>query len=612
MRKYKNILFVSIGLLFYSAGLQADDIRFNTSAPNVVNQGERFRLTYTMNSQPSGFKLPSMNNFNVVEGPHVSTNSQVQIINGQVSRNNTVTYTYFLTAKNTGRLTIPPASASFKGKTRKSNQVQIKVVKGTGGPASSAGSGTSDNQKEQGQTMKGNLFVRVLISDRDIYMGEPTVATVKIYVKPGNVNLSGISDYQMPDFKGFYQQEIETPEIRNLTRENVDGEVYGTGVLQKIILIPQRIGNITVEPAKVECVIRTLVRRQSQNLFDQFFGNQYKQSKTMIESQPVNINVKPLPSRGKPESFSNAVGQFDFQTSVDKNQVKENEAVNLTVSIIGNGNLELIEAPQINFPPDFEVYDPEVDLNIKNSVPGPSGKKSFSYLIIPRHEGEYRIPPVKFSYFNPNTNTYKTRSSKEYKINVLKGDETAGDNVITSVQKQKIQQLGKDIHYIKLPPFQLKQLSHPWYRSGWFYAGYGIPLAAFILFLIIRRKKIKENANIELTKNRKANSFARKRLKAASKNLQQQNEDLFYEEILKALWGYLSDKLTIPVSELTIKKAGSELKKHAIDDEIIHVLSSIIDHCEYARYAPAKNNTSMEEIYNKAANIILTLEKKLT
>ncbi len=611
MRQYKNILIVSIGLLFYSAGLQADDIRFNASAPNVVSQGERFKLTYTMNSQPSGFKLPSMNNFNVAGGPQTSTSSQVQIINGQVSRSHTVTYTYFLTAKNTGTHTIPSASASFKGKTYQSNQVQIKVVKGTGGQTSSTGSGTTDNQDEQEQTVKGNLFVRVLISDRNIYMGEPTVATVKIYVKPENVNLSGISDYQMPDFNGFYQQEIETPNLRNLKKENIGGEVYGTGVLQKIILIPQRTGNITIDPAKVECVIKTLARQSSQSLFDQFFGNQYKQSKTMIESKPVNINVKPLPSQGKPESFSNAVGQLDFQTSVDKNQVKENEAVNLTVSITGNGNLELIEAPQINFPPDFEVYDPEVDLNIKNSASGPSGKKSFSYLIIPRHEGEYRIPPVKFSYFNPNTNAYKTYSSQEYKINVLKGDETPEDNVMTSVQKQKIQHLGKDIHYIKLPPFQLKKLSHPWFRSGWFYTGYGIPLAAFILFLIIRRKKIKENANIELAKNRKANRFAKKRLKAASKNLQQQNEDLFYEEVLKALWGYLSDKLTIPVSELTIEKARSELKKHTVDDEMINGLSSIIDHCEYARYAPTKNNMSMEEIYNKAAKIILALEKKL-
>lgn len=611
MNKYKNILILSIGLLCYSAGLHADNIQFSASAPKVVRQGERFRLTYTMNSQPSGIELPSMNNFSVVGGPHTSQSSQVQIINGQVSRNHTVTYTYYLTAKTPGTHTIPSANAIFKGKTHQSNKVQIEVVKGSGGQTSSSAASASNNKDEQKQISNENLFVRVLISDRNIYLGEPTMATVKLYVKPGNVNLSGLSDYQMPDFKGFYQQEVETPDLQNLTRENIGGQIYATGVIQKIILIPQRTGNITIEPAKVECIIRTLVRQRSQSFFDQFFGNQYKQSKTTIQSKPLNINVSPLPASGKPASFINAVGRFDLQTSVDKNQVKENEAINLTVSIIGNGNLELIEAPEINFPPDFEVYDPEVTMNIKNAASGPSGKKSFSYLIIPRYEGEYRIPPIKFSYFNPNTTTYKTLSTQEYKVNVLKGDDTSGDNMMTSVQKQKIQYLGKDIHYIKSPPFQLKKITQPLFRSGWFYAGYGIPLAGFILFLIIRRKKIKENANIELAKNRKANRFARKRLNAASKNLKQQNEDQFYEEILKALWGYLSDKLTIPVAELTMEKAGSELRKHTIEDAVINDLSSIINHCEYARYAPTKDDMSIEDIYNKSAKIILTLEKKL-
>jgi hypothetical protein len=607
-RLYKIV--VILGAVLIPMSLFSKDIKFTASAPKVVTLGERFQLIYRMNEKPSNFKLPDYSNaFSTVSGPGTSTSSSIQIINGKMTRDVTITYTYVLTAVKEGKHTIEAAKAQFDGKTFTSNNLSIEVVKGKKPAQPNQNHRTQPSSQRDEITETDNLFVKVLVSDRNVYLGEHLVATIKIYADVTNVDLAGIRELKIPEYNGFYRQDIETKSLRSLTRENVDGKVYGTGILQKTLLIPQRTGKLTIDPAEIDCVVRKAVHRNARSMFDQFFGPSFKEIKVDIQSQPVSVYVKALPETSKPVSFDGAVGRFDMNASIDKSQVKENEAINLKVEIIGNGNLKLLSPPDINFPPDFEVYDPEVSVKAKNAFSGQSGTKTFNYLMIPRHEGEFRIPAFTFSYFNPNTKKYKSLTSDEFHIKVLKGEQSES-TIVKSSTKQDIKYIGKDIRYIK-EDISLRKADTTVLTSRLFYLGYGIPFLAFLIFVILRRKQIKENANVALAKNRKANKQARKRLKTALKHLKADEQDAFYEEVLKAMWGYMSDKLTIPVAKLNKENTKTELVKYGIEDNLIDQFLKLQDVCEYARYAPSQANTQMNEIYHRAASTIAKFDNQI-
>jgi len=586
----------------------SDDIEFSVSAPGVVTVGEQFRLIYTLNSKGDKFNAPEFDNFYVIVGPSTSYNQSTQIINGKVTRNISYTYTYILQSTREGKFTIPPATVVVNKKQYSTNSLQIEVIKNK--PQQQTSTPATQSNNNQGLANIGNedLFVRVLVSMSDVYQGAHLVATVKIYSR---VNLSGFEKVDLPDFNGFYMQEIEIPPLRSLERENINGQIYGTGVIKKYLLFPQYSGNIVIEPVAIECLVQQTVRRTPQSSFDDFFSfNSVRNTKKFISSPEVNINVKPLPA-GAPSSFSGTVGSVNMTTDLDKSSVKENDAVTLKITLKGTGNLKLAEAPVVDFPPDFETYDPKVTTNLKAGVSGTVGSKTFEYLVIPRHAGNYRIAPVKYSFFDMGSRKYKSLSSDEFLIEVSKAEVGEDGNIISGFTKEDVRYLGKDIRFIITGPIQVKEKGKIIFGTPLFFLAHAGLIALFLLVYVLVRYSAKRNANVILLRNRRANKLAKKRLKLAGSEMRANNAKGFFEEVLKALWGYMSDKLSIPVSELSQENIRQSIEEKTIDKKLIDEFVELVDTCEYAQYAPSAKSVSLEDIYRKSIKIISKLEQGL-
>ncbi|MDQ1296084.1 MAG: hypothetical protein QG611_62 [Bacteroidota bacterium] len=439
-----------------------------------------------------------------------------------------------------------------------------------------------------------------------MYIGEHITATVKIFKR---VNLAGINEIKYPPFTDFLKTDLETPPLNSLKEENVNGTVYGTGVIQQFLLYPQVSGEITIEPVQI-----TVLVQQKSGQSDPFFGDFFASYQTVpkaVVSRAAKVNVKPLPGI-KPDDFSGAVGKLDLKATISKDSVNVNDAVNFKVTISGTGNLKLASAPEIKLPPDVEVYDPKITDNIKNSLNGTSGQKTFEYLLIPRHYGDFTIPSVTYSYFNTSTGKYERLTTQEFHFHARKGTEqNAGITVYGGVSKEDVKYLGKDIRFIKNNPGKLARSSNIIILKRSFYSFYVIALIIFLSVLFARREHIRRNADLTAVRNRKAGKIASKRLREASACLKRGETDRFHEEILKSIWGYLSDKLNIPVSDLTRINAVSALQEKGISDTEIESLARILDSCEYARYAPAASGTEAKELYEGASQFIKTLENSL-
>ncbi|MCD6565910.1 MAG: protein BatD [Bacteroidales bacterium] len=598
-----NILFILTVIPGYS-----DDIKFSVSAPKVVAVGEQFRLIYSLNSKANKFSAPEFDDFYVIAGPSTSYNQSTQIINGKVTRNVSYTYTYILQSTREGKFTIPPAIVVVNKKQYSANSLQIEVIKGKNQSQTKASA--TQSQINQGLANIGNedLFVRVLVNKSNVYQGAYLVATVKIYSR---VNLSGFEKVDLPDFNGFYMQEIEIPQLTSLERENINGQIYGTGVIKKYLLFPQYSGNIVIEPVEIECLVQQTVPRASQSFFDDFFSfNSVRNTKKIILSPEVNINVKPLPA-GAPSSFSGTVGSVNMIAGPDKSSVKENDAVTFKITLKGTGNLKLAEAPIVDFPPDFETYDPKVSTNLKAGISGTTGSKTFEYLVIPRHAGNYRIAPVKYSFFDPVSRKYKSLSSEEFLIEVSKGEKGEDGNIISGFTKEEVRYLGKDIRFIITGPIKVKEKGKIIFGTSLFLLVHtGLFLLFFLVYILVRYST-KRNANVILLRNRRANKQAKKRLKIAGREMRANNAKGFFEEVLKALWGYMSDKLSIPVSELSQENIRQSINEKTVDKKFVDEFIELVDTCEYAQYAPAGESFLLEDIYQKAINVISKLEQGL-
>jgi len=594
------ILFTFLFQLF----AQADEVEFTASAPRVVELGENFRLIYTVNASGSDLKVPPFEGFNLLSGPNTSQSSSIQIINGQMTRSVTYTYTYILQAAREGRFTFEPASIKVNQKTYQSNPVTIEVVKGS----KPAPQQRSSQQTSPGQAKVSgkDLFVSLVVDKKSVYQGEPIVAIIKVYTR---LNLVGFDDIKFPSFNGFWSQDIENPTQISLQRENVGGAIYNAGLFKKMLLFPQKSGEIIIESFELECVVQQRVTNRSRGIFDDFFGS-YQNVKKRVVSEPVKIRVKDLPENA-PDAFAGAVGSFSFNASIDKSEVVTNDAVNLKFSISGKGNLKLLEIPEIDFPLDFETYDPKISQNIKNTVQGASGSKTFEYLIIPRHAGTYRIPSVTFAYFDPASRTYRKLKSQEFTIKVNKGNEDQAVSVTSSFSKEDVKFIGSDIRFIKTGSIILKRSGNFIFGTPTFYFGYLIVFVVFTIIFIVSREKIRQNANVKLMKHKKASKFSRKRLKTAYSFLKQEKKEDFYAEVLKALWGYLSDKLGIPVADLSKENLMEALNAKQIEDSMQKLFFDLVDTCEYAQYAPVSSESEMDKVYKEAGTIIGKLEQKL-
>lgn len=599
----KNIL--SIISIFSILSTQAvAQVTFKASASNVVEVGENFRLNFTVNAEGSNFKPPALSGFRVLAGPSTSTSSSFQYINGKASQSITNTYSYIIQGTKAGKFTIPKASITVDGKVYHSNTLTIEVVKGNA-PTNQNQTNTN-NTSNNGTIGKNDLFVRINLNKSTVYQGEQIVSTIKIYTRVG---LRNFNDFKFPSYTGFWSQDIKTPTNISLQRENIKGKVYNSGILRQSILFPQRSGTIKIDPFELECIVQQKAGKR-RNFFGELVDT-YVDVQKDLKSPARTVKVLPLPGN-KPTSFNGAVGSdFKMAVNIDRTEVANNESLTLKVKISGTGNLKLVDKLNIDFPQTFEVYDPKITNNINNSTAGASGSKVFEYLIVTREQGDYVIPAIKFSYFDVSTKSYKILSGKDIEIHVAKGNQVEISNNNISISKEDIRTLGSDIRYIKQNSFELKPIDKTFFGSWQFYLYYLVSLIIFMAIVITLRSKIKQNANVALMKNKRANKISKKRLKKAFAYMKENNQAQFYDEVIHALWGYLSDKLNIPVSELSRATVKETLEKYKVGEDIINKFLVIIDNCEYAKYAPAAGGSQIEADYAKARDLINKFEAVL-
>lgn len=595
-----------LGLLLFAGITFAQEVKLEVYAPSLVAVGEQFRLTYSINKQPTSLTPPEIKNFEILAGPSSSHSTSVQVINGRVAQSETISYTYILEASKEGKFTIEPAVAVVDNKELKSNPVTIEVIKQTNSSQQQQPGGVSD-QQDQAQTRddlpNSELFVSVDVNRRSTYLGEPVVATLKLYTR---VSIANFEDSKFPPFNGFWSQEIETTPNIEFQRENVNGKIYNVGIIKKYLLFPQKNKNLEIDPFELVVLYQQRVNR-SQSIFDDFFGSVETYRKKLV-SNPITINVKDLPSNA-PETFKGGVGNFKLEPSIDKKVVKTNEAITLKLKISGNGNIKLIESPTISFPEGFEVYDPKTSDKIVTTTDGASGSKLFEYVAIPRSPGNFTIPPIEFTYFDPSKSQYVTLKSQEYSIRVSSDGADSGNVSVYGYGKEDIKFIGKDIRFIKTGKLGVKPFDGFFIGSSLFYLTIIFLFLCFGAVVYFMGKHQKELSDIMLIKNKKANRVARKRLQIAESHLKSNNRDLFFEEIHKAMWGYLSDKLSIPISSLTSDNVRIELKSREINDTDIEEFMRIISVCEYARFAPATDNSEMNLLFGSALELIMKFEQ---
>jgi hypothetical protein len=601
----KVILYNVIFLLSLSAAGQ--DVILNVEYPSVVTAGQQFNITYTVNSGGGEFSAPAFEGFYKLMGPQTSYSSSTQIINGKMSRETSYSYIYFLQAMKEGKYVVSPATFTLKNKTYSSDSMRIEVV-GNGSQKQNV-SATSNSASENSglESSGGDLFVNLSLNRKEVYLGEYIVATVKLFTK---VNISGINEIKFPTFNGFLKSDLETPPLTSLKQENINGSVYGTGVIQQFLLFPQVTGDINIESVQITVLIQQKTG-QSDAFFGDFFA-QYQNVPKAIVSQAMKIKVKPLPGV-QPENFSGIVGKLDLKAELSKDSVNVNDAINFKITVSGTGNLKIATTPLLKLTPDIEVYDPKITDDIKNGLNGTSGQKSFDYILIPRHYGDFTIPPITYSYFNISTGKYEKLTTKEFHFHARKGTEqNTGITVFGGVSKEDVKYVGKDIRFIKSSSERLVKSGTIILSNRSFLSIYALALFAFLLILFLRREHIRRNADLSLVKNRKAGKIAAKRLRIASECLKNEDIDKFYEEILNALWGYISDKLNIPVSELTRKNAIDSLVEKGINEERIKSLNEILDTCEFARFSPSKSGTEAAVIYEGATLFIKSVENSIS
>ncbi len=613
--KYCTIsLFAWFASVFSASELAAQNITAAVSK-NRVAVGEAFQVEFSIsNGGADNFKPPAnLRDFDIYSGPNEG--SQVQIINGKMSQSSSVTYV--IASRKEGKFTLGPASITTSAGKKESNSIIIEVVKGgnnTNGGNPSAGpnsSGNPANPSGGSYSNDDNLFARTSVNRTKVFLGEQITVVHKIYSR---LNLRGFQDVKFPSYTGFWSQDAPQKGQITLSTENIDGVNYNVAELKRTFIFPQRSGTLEIEPLEVACIIRQKSKQQ-QNIFDQFFGTGgFEDIVVKTKTKPVKIEVLPLPEAGKPEDFSGAVGNFSFKATLSKNKVKTNEAINLSVSVSGSGNLKLIDALKVNIPADIEKYDPKVNDNVNVTSTGVSGTKSFEYVLIPRHAGSFKIDQINFSYFNSDKKSYVTLPSSEFNITVEKGKEEDNSSpaVMYNMEKKDVAMVGNDIRYIKTNNIQLKKKDGEFFGSAGFYEGLLSPLLLFAAFLFIRRKHLKDNSDHLLVRSRKANKMAKKRLELAEKHMKEDKRESFYEEVFRAVYGYLSDRLTIPFAELTKDGVSALLRSKNVSEETCQKLSDVLDNCEFARYAPSSISKDLSGTYTDAARVISQIEAQLS
>lgn len=607
MRKIIFLLFTILAAWQVKA---ADKVRFVAEAADVVVSGDQVRLVFTVNSQDiKDFRAPSIKGFDVLMGPSRSQQSSIQIINGKRTSNSSTAFTYILLAGSPGTYTIPAASVEVNGEKVFSNAISIKVLPQdqTSGNSGNNGGGSASSSRSQaaGSRISANdLFITATASKTTVHEQEAILLTYKVYTVVNLRQLYG----KMPDLKGFHTQEVELPQQKTFTLEHYKGRNYNTTVWSQYVLFPQQTGKLEIPSITFDGVVAQ--QTVSDDPFDAFFnGGGYVEVKKKITTPKVVINVQSLPA--KPAGFSGAVGEFKLASSINATDVKTNDAVTIKLTLSGTGNMKLIGTPEVKFPQDFEIYDPKVTDDYKLTNSGLTGTKTFEYLAIPRHAGNFTIPAVEFTYFDLKSNSYKTLKTEAYNLKVAKGQGNADQVISDFTNKESVKMLGKDIRFIKLGDSSLRPKGDFFFGTVGYYLCYLIPLLLFVVFAVIYRQKALENANVAKVKTKKANKVATRRMKLAGKLLAENKKNEFYDEVLKALWGYISDKLSIPVSQLSKDNIEAELTNYGVPEALIAEFIGVLNECEYARYAPGNENEAMDKVYSASVEVISKMENSI-
>ena len=598
-----------VALLAAVASWASSPVSFEASAPLLVAAGENFRIEFTVNAEPerNSFEAPTFEGFQLVAGPVTSRGSNMYIVNGSMEKTEYHTYTYVLQGTAKGKYTIGSAAIAVEGKSYRTQPVTIEVVDEEGSQqpqGSAAASGARSADKSIGAN---DLLMRLTVNKTDVFKGEPVVAALKLYKR---VSLLGSEGAKFPSFNGFWTQELDS-ENNMWQRETYDGRIYETLVVREYLLYPQQTGKLRIDPAEMTVVAQIVVPGSSRG-FDPFFDQpDVMEVRRKLTTAPVEINVKELPA-GAPSSFSGAVGRFTMEATPPASNFTANSAATYTVKISGTGNLPFVQAPTLSLPSSFELYDVKTTGSLKNSLQGIIGYRQFEYPFIARAEGEYDIPAVEFSYFDPAQLKYVTLSSRELALTIdpdASGG-LSGAPVIGGVSKEEVKLLGQDIRFIKLGSAGLRPVRSVFVGSAGYWICLALLVALFAGASIYLRKRIKEMQNVTLIRGKRANRVALQRFRAAAKYMEQNDQHGFYEEMLRALWGYMSDKLNIPVANLTKENVREELRKRNIAPETIQQFIDIIISCDEAQYSPMAS-AQMNEVYAEGVNIISELESTL-
>ncbi len=616
----KRIITALIVALYATAAFAQTSI--SVDAHKVVGVDERFNVVFEVEGEnsPSNFTWSPGDDFQLVWGPQKGTSSSVSIVNGKVSKSSKSSFTYILLPKKTGTFTLPAATATVKGETISSKSITIQVVQNgagqsSGSSSSSGGSGSSSSGSGSSSSREAasgeDVFMRLNLSKTNVVVGEPITATLSLYQR---ANIVGFENARFPSFDGFWSQEIETPSNIEFHRESLGDNIYNAAVLRRYVIIPQKSGNMTIDPAEIVCLINVLRPGSSSgSIFDSFFGEEYVTVKKRVSTRAVTVKVSPLPA-GAPASFSGGVGNYSISARLSKDSLKVHDAASLIVTVSGKGNVSLIEAPKLSFPPDFETYDVKTTQNTDKS--GTTGSKTFEYPFIPRSYGDFTLPPLKYSYYDVNSKKYATVSTDSLRIKVAKGNQTAtttlepGQNQLT-VDRKGVKNLGEDIRFIrtKAPSFTEDKgflVGRPLY---WIILAL-LALAAFAIWLAMR-KAAAMRADVRGTKNRKATKMALKRLKLAGEFMSKGLQTAFYEELHRALLGFVSDKLSMDMAEQNKENIAAALASRGISEGLANEFTDLLDACEYARYAPSTGSEQMSAHYEKAVDVITAIDSNM-
>ena len=605
MSEMKKLFLMALALFAAVVAFAQTGIR--VEAPNVVAADEQFNVTFIIEGEdsPSDFSWASSDDFQVQWGPQQGKSTSIQIVNGKRSKTVQSTYTYVLRPVKAGKFALPIATAKVKGKQIASTQKIIEVAAEGAASSHRPQQSGQQSQRQQAGLNDSDLFMTLSLDRTDVVVGEPVIATLKLYQR---VNIAGFENVSFPSFNGFWSQEIEAPTNIEFSREVYDGQIYNSALLRKFVLIPQQQGKVKIDPAEMTCLVNIRVSSGGTSIFDGFFDD-YRTVRKRVATQPVIMNVSPLPA-GAPASFAGGVGQFRISAKVSRDTLKTHEAASLLVTVSGTGNVSLLEAPKIVFPPDMEVYDTKVSEKIDRN--GLSGSKFYEFPFIPRSHGDFIIEPVRYSYYDVNQKKYVTLETSPIPLTVLRGSETESSGIVISGSTPKdVKNLASDIRFINMKDSSLVTKGHFFVGSAGFWVILSVLLVLAVVCWAALRRFAARRADVVGMKNRKATKMALKRLQLANTFLKQNLYTAFYEELHKALLGFVSDKLNIPVAELSRDRISEALSENGTDSQRVDSFIGLLDACEFARYAPSAGNEAMTAHYNAALEVISSIDSSM-